>query len=94
MEWKIFQWMRFLFRHSLNSRKLSQQKFHDELACVFTAHYASKNVAGMQTSSISFVATTTNGWPHFGQSEQRKSSVLFPIQSEKSPDSGFFACDL
>ena len=29
----------------------------------------------------------------FGQSEQRKSSVLFPIQSEKSPDSGFFTCD-
>ena len=39
-------------------------------------------------------STTTNGWRHFGQSEQRKSSVLFPIQSEKSPDSGFFACDL
>ena len=26
--------------------------------------------------------TTTNGWRHFGQSEQCKSSVLFPIQSE------------
>ena len=38
-------------------------------------------------------STTTNGWRHFGQSEQRKSSVLFPIQSEKSPDSGFFTCD-
>ena len=38
-------------------------------------------------------STTTNGWWHFGQSEQRKSSVLFPIQSEKSPDSGFFTCD-
>ena len=25
---------------------------------------------------------------------QRKSSILIPIQSEKSPDSGFFACDL
>ena len=37
--------------------------------------------------------TTTNRWRHFGQSEQRKSSVLFPIQSEKSPDSGFFTCD-
>ena len=24
-----------------------------------------------------------NGWGHLGQSEQRKSSVLFPIQSEK-----------
>ena len=38
-------------------------------------------------------STTTNGWRHFGQSEQRKSSVLFPIQSEKSPDSGLFTCD-
>ena len=37
-------------------------------------------------------STTTNGW-HFGQSVQRKSSVLFPVQSEKSPDSGFFTCD-
>ena len=38
-------------------------------------------------------STTTNGWWHFGQSERRKSSILFPIQSEKSPDSGFFTCD-
>ena len=38
-------------------------------------------------------STTTNGWRHFGQLEQRKSSVLFPIQSEKSPDSGFFTRD-
>ena len=37
---------------------------------------------------------TLNGWRHFGQSEQRKSSSLFPIRSEKSPDCGFFACDL
>ena len=38
-------------------------------------------------------STTTNGCQHFGQSEQRKSSTLFPIQSEKSPDSWFFICD-
>ena len=37
--------------------------------------------------------TTTNRWRHFGQSEQRKSSVLFPVASEKSPDSSFFICD-
>ena len=37
--------------------------------------------------------STINGWQHFGQSEQRKSSVLFAIQSEKGPDSGFFTCD-
>ena len=61
--------------------------FDNELACVFTAHlYASKNAR--------LKSTTTNGWRHFGQSEQRKSSVLFPIQLEKSPDSDFFACDL
>ena len=39
-------------------------------------------------------STTTNGWRHFGQSEQCKSSVLFPIQSEKGPDYGIFSCDL
>ena len=39
-------------------------------------------------------STTTDGWRHFGQLEQPKSSELFPIQSEKSQDSGFFACDL
>ena len=32
-----------LFRHSSNSRKLSRQKFHNELAYVFTAHDARKN---------------------------------------------------
>ena len=37
-------------------------------------------------------STTTNGWWHFGQSEHRKPSVLFPIQLERSPDSGFFEC--
>ena len=36
--------------------------------------------------------TTTNRWRHFGQSEQRKSFVLFSIQSEKSADSGIFTC--
>ena len=49
-------------------------------------HYASKNADWNQL-------TTTNGWRHFGQSKRRKSFVLFPIQSEKSPDSGFFTCD-
>ena len=78
--------MKLLFRHSSNSRKLSGQKFHNELACVFTAYYASKNADWNQQQLL-------NGWRHFGQSEQRKSSALFPIQSEKSPDSGIFTCD-
>ena len=43
MRWKIFQWITFLFRHFKLARKLSWRKFHNELACVFTAHYASKN---------------------------------------------------
>ena len=43
MRWKIFQWTKFLFRHASNSRKLSRQKFHNEVACVFTAHCTSKN---------------------------------------------------
>ena len=43
MKWKIFQCLKFLFRHSSNSRKLSRQKFHNELAYLFTAYYGSKN---------------------------------------------------
>ena len=38
-------------------------------------------------------STTTNGCQNFGQQEQLKSSIMFPMQSEKSPDSGFFTCD-
>ena len=44
MRWKIFQWMKFPFRHSSSARKLSRQKFHNKLACVFTVHCASNNV--------------------------------------------------
>ena len=36
MRWKIFQCMKFLFRHSSNSKKLSRQKFDNELACLHT----------------------------------------------------------
>ena len=43
----------------------------------------------MQTNQL----TTTNRWRHFGQWKWHKSFVLFPIQSGKSPDSGFFTCD-
>ena len=68
-----------LFRHSSNSRELSRQKVHNELAYVFTARDARKNADWNQQQLTA---------------EQRESSVLIPIQSEKSPDSGFFACDL
>ena len=43
MRWKIFQWMKFPFRHSSRARKLSRQKFRNKLACAFTVHCASKN---------------------------------------------------
>ena len=42
-EMENISWMKFLFRRPSDSRKLSPQKFHKELACVFTAHCASKN---------------------------------------------------
>ena len=51
------------------------------------------HVSRVQSQICRARRTTTNGWRHFGQSEQRKSSALFPIQSEKSPDSGIFTCD-
>ena len=38
-------------------------------------------------------STTTNGWRHFGQSEQRKSSLLFPVQSEKKSRFWPLTCD-
>ena len=86
MRWKTFQWIKFLFSHSSNySRKLSRPKFHNELACVHCS---------LCKQRCRLKSTTTNGWRHFGQSEQRKSSIFFPIQSERGPDSGFFACDL
>ena len=78
--------MKLLFRHSSNSRKLSGQKFHNELACVRIHCLLRKQKCRLKS-------TTTNGWRHFGQSEQRKLSALFPIQSEKSPDAGIFTCD-
>jgi len=77
----------FLFRLFSDSRKLSRQKFHNKLACVCIYCLLGKQKCRLKSK-------TTNGWGRFGQSEQHKSSVLFPIQSEKSPHSGFFACDL
>ena len=66
-----------IFQIQENSQ--SRQKFHNKLVCVFTA----KQKCGLKS-------TTTNGWRHFGQSEQHKSSICFPSQSERSPDSGLF----
>ena len=57
-KWSMNFWLQFLVYDEMENisldeisiqtflklaRKLSRQKFHNELACVFTAHYASKN---------------------------------------------------
>ena len=87
MKWKIFQWMKFLFRHSSKSRKLSPQKFHYELACVFTAHYASKNaVWNQQQLKDGGILANRNNANH---------SCCFLSNHKKSPDSGFLRgiCD-
>ena len=72
MRWKIFQWMKFL------------------LILQIQENWAGKNfITNSHVYDCSLrkqkcrLKSTTNGWRHFGQSEQRKSSVLFPIQSEK-----------
>ena len=79
--WKICQWMKFLFWHSSNSRKLSRQKFQNELACVFTAQMQTEINNNQQMAAF---------WP-IGTAQIIH--IVFLIQSEKSSDSGFFTCD-
>ena len=79
MRWKIFQWVKFLFRHSSNSRKLSRQKFHNELACVFTAHYASKNADWNQqqlTDGGILANRNSANHPYCFLSNQKKVQIL------------------
>ena len=85
MRWKIFQWMELLLGHSSNSRKLSWQKFHNELACVFTAHYASKNVDWNQqqlTNGGILANRNSANHPYCFLSNQKKVQIL-----------AFFTCD-
>ena len=85
MRWKIFQWVKFLFRHSSNLRKLSRQKFYNELACVFTAHDASKNADwNQQQLTDGGILANWNSANH---------PYCFLSNQKKSPDSGFFTCD-
>ena len=78
MKWKIFQWMKFLFTHSSNSRKLSRQKFHYELACVFTAHlYASKNADWNQQQ-------LTDGGVLANQNSANHCIVSYPIRKKST----------
>ena len=76
----MFQWMKFLFRHSINSRRLSRQKFHNELACVFTAHlYASKNADWNQqqlTDGGVLANQNSANHPYCFLSNQKKVQIL------------------
>ena len=79
MRWKIFQWMKFLFRHSSNSRKLNPQKFYNDLACVFTAHYASKNADWNQqqlTDGGILANRNSANHPYCFLSNQKKVQIL------------------
>ena len=65
-----------LFRHSSNSRELSRQKFHNELACVFTAHEARKNADWNQqqlTDSGILANRNSENHPYCFLSNQKKS---------------------
>ena len=85
MRWKKFQWTKFLFRHSSNSRQLSRHKYYNELACVFTAHYASKNADwNQQQLTDGGILANWNSANH---------PYCFLSNQKKSPDSGFFTCD-
>ena len=83
MRWKIFQSMKFLFRYSANSRKLSRQKFHNELAGVFTAHLIHKQKSRLKSTGDILADRNSANHPYCFLSNQKK-----------SPDSSFFACDL
>ena len=77
--------MKLLFRHSSNSKKLSRQKFNNELACVLTDHYANKNADwNQQELTDGGILANRNSANH---------SHCFLSNQKKSPDSGFFTCD-
>ena len=79
MRWKIFQCMKFLFRHASNSGKLSRQKFHNDLVCVFTAHYASKDADWNQqqlTDGGIWAHRNSANHPYCFLSNQKKVQIL------------------
>ena len=76
---KIFQWVKFLFRRSSNLRKLSRQKFYNELACVFTAHDASKNADSNQQQLMDggiLANWNSANYPYCFLSNQKKVHIL------------------
>ena len=64
------------FRHSLNSRILSWQKFHNELACVLTAHFKTQAKCRLKS-------TTTNRWRRFGNRNSANHPYCFLSNQEK-----------
>ena len=80
MRWKTFQWIKFLFSHSSNySRKLSRPKFHNELACVFTAHFASKDADWNQQQLMDggiLANWNSANHPYFFLSSQKEVQIL------------------
>ena len=79
MRWKIFQWVKFLFRGSSNLRKLSRQKFYNELACVFTAYDTSKNADWNQqqlTDGGILANWNSANYPYCFLSNQKKVQIL------------------
>ena len=76
MRWKTFQWIKFLLSHSSNySRKLSRPKFHNELACVFTAHFEGKDADWNQQQLLDGgILTNRNSanHPYFFLSRQKE----------------------
>ena len=72
--------MKLLLRHSSNSnsRKLSRQKFHNELACIFTAHYASETADRNQQLTDGSILANRNNANHLYclLSNQKKVQIL------------------
>ena len=76
MRWKIFQWMKFLFRHSSNSKKLSRQKFDNELACLHTqAKMQTENQQQLTDGGILANRNSANH-PYCFLSNQKKVQIL------------------
>ena len=84
---KYFNGWNCYLQHPSNSRKLSWLKFHNELiVCLSTAPCPSKNADWNQqqlTDGCILANRNSANYPY-----------CFLIQSERSPDFGFLACDL
>ena len=84
----VFKWsVNFLLQflvydemENLSMDEMSRQKFHNELACVFTAYYASKNADWNQqqlTDGVILANRNSANHPHCFLSNQKKVQILF-----------------